>query len=198
MNSYSIIQKLKNQIKNKRVLVQIDGANLFFSSNLKKISIDYAQLISFFEKNCNLITAIFYTAFNPDDIKQLEFLINMEKLGYRLNKKPLKTFKDETKKGNLDVELTVDALSYIDTFDILILISGDGDFTYLIEKVENLGKQAIIFGVRGFVAFDLSKMADSYYFLERIPQVWKRTKKNQFKTSVKNTKDLPEVQIWVD
>jgi len=178
-----LINKLKFEIRGQKTLVLIDGANLFFTSSSKHLNIDFPSLIQFFQKNTSLINCSFYTAFNPEDEKQLTFLEYLKSLGYNLNTKPIKTFSECSKKGNLDVEISVDAVLQNSEYKILVLVSGDGDFTYLLEKIRNLNKKVIVLGVGGFVAHSLPEVADSFYFLERIPKLWKKPYRKKLTTS---------------
>lgn len=182
--------KLKSTLKGKKTLVLIDGANLYYAAMSKKLRLDFSQIFNFFNKNANLQECIYYTAFDPNDEKQLTFIKNLETVGYKICSKPLKTFKDESKKGNLDVEIVVDALTKLDNYEYLILVSGDGDFNYLVDKLDESGKKVAVLGVGGSMSFELHKNADYYFFLERIPGVWRHiyNKKNDSKTP--DSKDL--------
>jgi uncharacterized LabA/DUF88 family protein len=180
-NRQDLTSSLKKAILKKKVLVLIDGANLYYSAYAKHLNIDFGQMYGWFKKNSELIDIIYYTAYDPEDTKQLTFIENLSIIGYKINKKPVKTFNDETKKGNLDVELTVDAVTNIANYDILILISGDGDFTYLVQTVDNFEKKVIILGIGGFMSFELHQEADNYFFLDRIKSVWQTPKVSKVK-----------------
>lgn len=180
-NRQDLTSSLKKAILKKKVLVLIDGANLYYSAYAKHLNIDFGQMHSWFGKNSELVDIIYYTAYDPEDTKQLAFIENLSQIGYKINKKPVKTFNDETKKGNLDVELTVDAVTNIANYDILILISGDGDFTYLVQTVDSFQKKVIILGIGGFMSFELHQEADNYFFLDRIRSVWQTPKVSKVK-----------------
>jgi uncharacterized LabA/DUF88 family protein len=173
-NKNDLTPLLSSLIKNKRVSVFIDSANLYYASSTANLKIDYFQAARWFQSHCNLTGLNFYTAYDPFDQKQQDFFNDLEKSGYRLIKKPIKVFADSIK-GNMDIELAVDALLHKDTYDILILISGDGDFHYLVRALENIGKNTIILGVGGFTSFELHQEAHNYFFLNRIASVWKKS-----------------------
>jgi len=160
-------------VGNKKVSVAIDAANLYYASSVSKIKIDYFQVASWFKENCASVNLNFYTAFDPEDAKQLEFFQGLEEVGYNVVKKAIKVFED-SKKGNMDIELAVDAIVQQDSYEILILLSGDGDFTYLISALEKLGKQTIILGIGGFTSYELHQEAGRYFFLNRISHVWRK------------------------
>ena len=160
-------------VGNKKVSVAIDAANLYYASSVSKIKIDYFQVANWFKENCASVNLNFYTAFDPEDAKQLEFFQGLEAAGYNVVKKAIKVFED-SKKGNMDIELAVDAIVQQDSYEILILLSGDGDFTYLISALEKLGKQTIILGIGGFTSYELHQEAGRYFFLNRISHVWRK------------------------
>ena len=160
-------------VAGRRVSVVIDAANLYYASSVSKIKIDYFQVASWFKTNCKTVNLNFYTAFDPEDVKQIEFFETLEASGYNVVKKPIKVFED-SKKGNMDIELAVDAVTQKDSYDILILLSGDGDFTYLISALEILGKETIILGIGGFTSYELHQEAGRYFFLNRISHVWRK------------------------
>ena len=62
-------------------------------------------------------------------------------------------------KGNLDVELTIDVLGNIDSFDTLILMSGDGDFAPLLDAVKARNKRVLVMSTKGHVAKELLERA---------------------------------------
>lgn len=172
-----LTSNLTQLLKDKKTLVLIDGANLYFAAQSKRWNIDFNNLYNWFADNTNLVETVYYTAFKPDDVKQNEFISNLETSGYTVHKKPIKVFTDSTIKGNLDVEICVDTMKQIFNFQILVLISGDGDFTYLAQTLESMGKKVIVIGVGGFMSYELQEQADNYFLLDRIKTVWQKRKK---------------------
>ncbi|MEM1312848.1 MAG: NYN domain-containing protein [Patescibacteria group bacterium] len=187
-NKNDLTGLLANLIQNKKVAVFIDGANLYFAANVANLHIDYKQIYSWFSSKCKLSNLNYYTAFDPDDEKQTLFLDEMDKTGYRIIKKPIKVYENFTK-GNMDIELAVDALMQKDDYEILILISGDGDFRYLVNALEEQDKTSIVLGIGGFTSFELHQEADNYFFLNRISRVWQSQRKNKLFAETKMNAD---------
>lgn len=183
--------QLANLIANKKVCVLIDGANLYFGAQSKKMNLDFGVIQHWFASRSKSLICKYYTAFDPDDANQQKFLDYLKVSKVDVVSKPIKKIAALTK-GNMDVELTVDAVDLQDEYEILVLLSGDGDFTYLVEYVEKLQKQVIIIGVGGFVSYELHQMADKYFFLDRLRSVWKRTSYNQTEQPTL-TEDKPSV-----
>jgi len=158
-----MIKKLSGLIEGQRVGVFIDAANLYFGTSSKGIHISYEAIIDWFRTHTKSCFLNFYTAYKPEETKQTDFLAEMENLGYRIVKKPVKIFADNNMKGNLDIELAVDSIELRDTFDVYILISGDGDFQYVFQKLKGYGKTTLLIGVGGFTSFELHAEADHYF-----------------------------------
>jgi uncharacterized LabA/DUF88 family protein len=166
---------LAANISGKKVSIFIDAANLYHAASVAKLRIDFVQIAKWFKQKSNLVALNFYTAFDPEDDRQLDFFKKLELAGYSIIKKPLKR-NDNLIKGNMDIELAVDAIMQAKDYEILILLSGDGDFFYLVDTLEGLGNKTVILGVGGFTSFELHKKADSYFFLNRIADVWRTPK----------------------
>lgn len=177
-NKNDLTNLLSNLIQGKKISIFIDSANLYFAGNVAKLRINYKQIYKWFSEKSELVGLNYYTAFDPEDKKQEDFLKELENTGYRIIKKPIKVYQDFTK-GNMDIELAVDALMMKDLYDVLILISGDGDFTYLIQALENQGKTIIVLGIGGFTSYELHQVADNYFFLNRISKVWQTPRKSK-------------------
>jgi len=169
-----LTHRLLELIKKQRVYVAIDAANLYYAALKAKMHLNFEQIYNWFNKNTKYVELGFYTAYNAEDEKQIEFLERLEEYGYKIIKKPIKIFQNHKVKGNMDIEITVDILKRESEFDVFVLMSGDGDFSYLIKA---LTKTTIVLGVGGFTSYDLHQMADNYFFLDRVSAVW-RSRKN--------------------
>jgi uncharacterized LabA/DUF88 family protein len=174
---------LAGLLKGKEVGVFIDAANLYYSASKSGARVSFETMAEWFRSHSLSCTLNFYTAFNPEDTKQIDFINSLESHGYRVVKKPVKVF-DNLTKGNMDIELAVDSLTMASTYDIYVIISGDGDFHYLVKALDKLSKKTIVIGVGGYTSFELHMEADNYYFLDRIKEVWK-TKRTAKETNQK-------------
>jgi uncharacterized LabA/DUF88 family protein len=183
MQDTTKFEEILKLIKNKRVLTLIDGGNIYFSTHIKKLEIDYGLMHNQIRDNCKeLIEMVFYTAFRPNEKKQNQFFEYLESVGITIFKKPIKVFKNDVK-GNLDVELTVDAMQKIKSYDVLVLLSGDGDFTYLVKTLEATKKTVLVFSFKGFTAHELMAEANNNYYLEDITKLWQSPKNQEQKPS---------------
>jgi len=89
--------------------------------------------------------------------------------------KPPKVIHDKTgdyQKANFDVEIAVDAMRWQDTYNTLILFSGDSDFDYLLQNLRQAGKRAVVCSTRHHVSRELLAVADMYLDLRRWKEQW--------------------------
>lgn len=113
-------------------------------------SIDYRRLLASFQSQAFLLRAYYYTALVEDqEYSSIRPLIDwLDYNGFTVVTKPAKEFTDATGrrkiKGNMDIELTVDALEMSQFYDHLVLFSGDGDFTALVAALQRKGKRVTV------------------------------------------------------
>lgn len=157
-----------------KVVLFIDGANLYATSRALGIDIDYRLLLSSFQEKAYLLRAYYYTALIEDqEYSSLRPLVDwLDYNGYTVVTKPAKEFTDaqgrRKVKGNMDIELTIDALEMASHYDHLVLFSGDGDFTALVAALQRRGKKVTVASTlttaTPMISDDLRRQAD--YFLE--------------------------------
>lgn len=142
-----------------RAAVFIDAANILYSQQTLGWRVDYAKLKSYFERECDLRGIFFYTGLVGDNAKQQSFLGKLRSLGYHVHSKEVKRIRTGHEsflmKGNLDVELAIDAVLKMHTYDTLVLMSGDSDFAYLLDILKKNGKRVIVLSARDHIAREL-------------------------------------------
>ena len=128
----------------------IDGANLYAATKALGFDIDYKRLLKEFQSRDNLIRAFYYTAMIEDqEYSSIRPLIDwLDYNGYRVVTKPAKEFTDSAGrrkiKGNMDIELAIDALELAPHIDHMVLFSGDGDFRSLVEAMQRRGVKVTV------------------------------------------------------
>lgn len=146
-----------------RVYVFIDAANILYSQQTLGWRVDYAKLKAYFARECNLCEIFFYTGHVGDNAKQQSFLQKLRELGYHVEAKEVKRIRTGRNtyewKGNLDVELVIDALKHLDAFDSMVLMSGDSDFAPLVDAVKKAGKRVVVMSTKDHVARELLERA---------------------------------------
>jgi uncharacterized LabA/DUF88 family protein len=144
-----------------RAAVYIDGANLFFTQRHLGWQIDFSRLMAFFLSGYASVEANYYVpASEPVSAENAAFSRVLTAHGYRIISKPVKKIVNKETgvvimKGNLDVELVVDALSGADQYDTFILFSGDSDFMPLLRALKKKGKEVMVYSTQGLSAREL-------------------------------------------
>ena len=133
-----------------KIALFIDGANLYGATKLLGFDIDYRRLLQEFQSRGKLVRAYYYTAMIEDqEFSSIKPLIDwLDYNGYTVVTKPTKEFVDQTGrrkvKGNMDIELCVDAMELAPHIDQMVLFSGDGDFRSLVEAVQRRGVRVTV------------------------------------------------------
>ncbi|MCJ2052568.1 NYN domain-containing protein [Methylobacterium sp. J-070] len=161
-----------------RSAIFIDGANLYATTKALGFDIDYKKLLKEFQSRDNLLRAFYYTAMIEDqEYSSIRPLIDwLDYNGYRVVTKPVKEFTDSMGrrkyKGNMDIELAIDALELSAHINHMILFSGDGDFRSLVEAVQRRGvKVTVISTIQtqpAMISDELRRQADEFVDLSSL------------------------------
>src|SRR5919112_1272484 len=161
-----------------KVVLFIDGANLYATSKAIGIDIDYRRLLAEFQSKAYLLRAYYYTALVEDqEYSSIRPLIDwLDYNGFTVVTKPTKEFVDSTGrrkvKGNMDIELAIDALELSPHIDHMVLFSGDGDFRSLVEAMQRRGVRVSVVSTIStqppMVADELRRQADEFIDLSQL------------------------------
>ncbi len=162
-----------------RVAIFIDGSNLFYAALQLGIEIDYTKLLHRLTGGSRLLRAFFYTGVDRTNEKQQGFLLWMRRNGYRVIAKDLVQLPDGSKKANLDVEIAVDLMSLVGSFDTAVIVSGDGDLAYAADAVSYRGARIEVVSLRSMTSDSLINVSDRYVDLDHIKDdIQKQTRAN--------------------
>ncbi|MFM2428965.1 MAG: hypothetical protein RLZZ511_178 [Cyanobacteriota bacterium] len=153
-----------------RVAIFIDGSNLFYAALQLGIEIDYTKLLVRLTSGSRLLRSFFYTGVDRSNEKQQGFLLWMRRNGYRVISKDLVQLPDGSKKANLDVEIAVDMMSLVGSYDTAVLVSGDGDLAYAVNAVSYRGVRVEVVSLRSMTSDSLINVADRYIDLDAITE----------------------------
>ncbi|MCZ8261551.1 MAG: NYN domain-containing protein [Beijerinckiaceae bacterium] len=155
-----------------RIALFIDGANLYATSKTLGFDIDYRRLLKEYNTRGYLVRAFYYTALIEDqEYSSIRPLIDwLDYNGYSVVTKPVKEFTDamgrRKVKGNMDIELAIDAMELAPFIDHMVLFSGDGDFRSLVEAMQRKGVRVTVISTVAtqppMVADDLRRQADIF------------------------------------
>ena len=164
-----------------RLALFIDGSNLYSAARALGFDIDYKKLLSEFASRGKLVRAFYYTALlENEEYSPIRPLVDwLDYNGYTVITKPMKEFTDASGrrkvKGNMDIELAIDAMEMAPHVDHLVIFSGDGDFRSLTEALQRKGKRvSIVSTIRSqppMIADELRRQADAFIELDDLSDV---------------------------
>lgn len=183
---------LEQEIKKENILyVFIDASNLWQAQKVKGKMFDFEKLKNFIKVKFKglEIKIFYYTAYPANgtrdyslDGKHKFYTFLNKGLGFVVRKKELKRIMTVTdigqsieEKGNMDVEMTIDAVHNIKKYNVAVLFSGDSDFLALVTYLKNRGKKVYIFSSENNASRELKTGGDGYFdVLEIKEDVWGR------------------------
>ncbi|MEM8823586.1 MAG: NYN domain-containing protein [Pseudomonadota bacterium] len=167
--------------RDERLALFIDGSNLYAAGKALSFDIDYKLLRQEFARRGKMLRAFYYTALlETDDYSPIRPLVDwLQYNGFKMVTKPAKEFIDSQGrrkiKGNMDIELAVDALETASHVDHIVLFSGDGDFKCLVEALQRKGvRVSVCSTIRSqppMIADDLRRQADNFIELDDLRDV---------------------------
>lgn len=172
---FSAQQVLENR---GRVAIFVDGSNLFYAALQLNIEIDYTKLLARLTGGSRLLRSFFYTGVDRTNEKQQGFLLWMRRNGYRVIAKDLVQLPDGSKKANLDVEIAVDMMALVGSYDTAVLVSGDGDLAYAVDAVSYRGVRVEVVSLRSMTSDSLINVSDRYIDLEHVKEEIQKTPRN--------------------
>ncbi|WP_394207253.1 LabA-like NYN domain-containing protein [Paracoccus litorisediminis] len=164
--------------KDDRLALFIDGANLYAAAKGLGMEIDYKKLHAEFMHRGKLNTVNYYTAMlEGEEVNPLRPLVDwLDYNGFNVVTKAAREYTDATGrrrvKGNMDVELVVDAMELIGKVDHVVLFSGDGDFRRLVESLQRNGIRVSVVSTMKttppMIADDLRRQANNFIELDAL------------------------------
>ncbi len=122
---------------------------------------NYRALWDELTKGRELHTAVAY-AIDRGDAGQMNFQRILKDIGFHVRLKPYIQRRDGSAKGDWDVGITIDLLDAAPSSDIIVLLSGDGDFDLALERARRDGAQCWVVGVEALTAKSLIDAADRF------------------------------------
>jgi uncharacterized LabA/DUF88 family protein len=164
-----------------RVIVFIDGSNVFHAIKFLNIRIDYSNLVNFLVEDRRLIRAYFYGAVPQEKdlkknspewesfLRQKRFLEELALQGIKVKTANLRRLPSgEFMEKEVDIMLATDMLSlaYKNAYDTAILVTGDSDFSYTVEEIQSLGKRVENASFKSTSSHILRKVCDRFTLLD--------------------------------
>ncbi len=168
-----------------RVSIFIDAAHMFYSASALGIEVDYGQLLSQLAQGGHLLRAYFYSGVDPKNTKQRSFLLWMKRNGYRVITKEISDKDGASSQRGIDfcVEITTDMIEQAAFSDTVVLVTGDGRFTRLLNHFSHLSARTELVSLHSMTSEQLLDEADSITDLAMLkdaiakrPRNYRRTK----------------------
>ncbi|SNZ06876.1 Uncharacterized conserved protein, LabA/DUF88 family [Persephonella hydrogeniphila] len=201
-----IFRKKKKETKivyrypNEKVVIFIDGGNMFHATNALKLKINYKKLVEILRKDRWLLRAYFYTGIPSGDLpkevreqlkKQMGFLKELQNIGIKVKTMPLKKTPEGYIEKGIDILIATDmiSLAFKNAYDTVVLVSGDSDFVPVVEKIQELGKRVENASFKKTSSYELRRVCDEFILLDNIkhrfttplyPETEKETNKDLF------------------
>ncbi|SRR5579883_136790 len=155
-----------------KIALFIDGANLYATTKALGFDIDFKRLLIEFQSRGKLVRAFYYTAIVEDqEFSPIRPLLDwLGYNGFTVVTKAAREFVDASggrkMKGNLHVELAVDAIDLAAHLDEMVLFSGDGDFRSLVQAIQRRGVRVTVISSivthTPMIADELRRQADQF------------------------------------
>lgn len=151
--------------KEQRVGVFVDVQNIYYSAkNLYGRFVDFGKILEQAVYGRKLIRASAYVI-EAGISEQGNFFNALEEKGFNIKSKQLQVFPDGTKKGDWDVGISVDAIKMSRQLDVVILVTGDGDFIPLVEYLQYHGLLVELVAFKKTSSSKLLEIVDDFYDL---------------------------------
>lgn len=169
----------------KKIALFIDGANLHATGKMLGFDVDYKRLLAEFESRGTIVRAFYCTQLVEDqEYSSIRPLVDWLRYnGYTVVTKPAKEFVVDPDgrrrvKGDMHIELAVNAMELANHIDEMVLFSGDGDFRYLVQAVQRRGVRVAVASTiscqPAMIADGLRRQADVFIDLKELEPLIRR------------------------
>ncbi len=159
-----------NKHSGQRIAVFIDVQNLYHSAkNIYRAKVNFKEILKTAVSERNLIRTFAYVVKTKTG-EEKTFFEALTKLGIETRVKDLQEFYGGQKKADWDVGLVIDAVRISPSLDGLVLVSGDGDFSPLVEYLKNQGKRVEVMAFGKSASHFLKDEADEFIDLGKSPK----------------------------
>ncbi len=148
----------------KKIALFVDVQNIYYTTRQAfGRQFNYQELMNRISAGGEIVSATAY-AIHRGDEKQLKFQNALKQLGFTVKLKPYIQRSDGSAKGDWDVGIAIDVLETAKDVDTVVLLSGDGDFDLLLEKInKDYAVSTEVYGVPALTANSLIEVASIYH-----------------------------------
>tara|TARA_R110000782_G_scaffold85297_8_gene165874 strand:+ start:1649 stop:2122 length:474 start_codon:yes stop_codon:yes gene_type:complete len=148
----------------KKIAIFVDVQNIYYTTrDTYGRQFNYKKLWQRISTEGEIVSANAYATHRGDD-KQIKFQDALKHIGFTVKLKPFIQRSDGSAKGDWDVGITIDVMEQAKDVDTVILLSGDGDFGLLLEKIKNnYAVTTEVYGVPELTANNLIETANVFH-----------------------------------
>lgn len=149
------------------VTILVDVQNIYYTTrHAFQRPFDYNAFWQQVTQGRRVKKAIAY-AIDRGDEKQRQFQNILRAIGFEVKLKPFIQRSDGSAKGDWDVGITLDAIEYGQSSDVLVLASGDGDFDLLAQRLRHQHQTKVeVYGVEKLTAHSLIDSVDRFIAID--------------------------------
>lgn len=154
--------------KEQRVGVLIDVSNMYHSAkNLYNKRVNYQEVLKAAVAGRKLIRATAYVI-KTESEEGINFFEALSQQGFEVKMKDLQIFAGGHKKADWDVGIAIDAIKFADKLDVIVLVTGDGDYLPLVTYIQNTkGCMVEVIAFRQTASSKLIEEADDFVNLSK-------------------------------
>jgi len=148
----------------KKIAIFVDVQNIYYTTRETfQRQFNYRKLWQTVSEQGDVVEAIAYAIHRGDD-KQIKFQSALKHIGFKVKLKPYIQRADGSAKGDWDVGIAIDVMDIAPKVDVVILLSGDGDFDLLLEKVKrDFSVSTEVYGVPALTSNSLISSANVFH-----------------------------------
>jgi uncharacterized LabA/DUF88 family protein len=151
----------------KKIAVFVDVQNIYYTTRQAyQRQFNYRKFWEQLSHQGDIVSAFAYAIHRGDD-KQLKFQNALKHIGFTVKLKPFIQRSDGSAKGDWDVGITIDVMEVAPDVDVVVLLSGDGDFDLLLEKVKRkFGVTTEVYGVPSLSSDSLIDSCNKFHAID--------------------------------
>ncbi len=151
--------------EDQRIGIFVDVQNIFYAAKQFNARLDFEKLLQVTVGRRRLVRAIAYVVQSPE-VNQSGFISMLQQKGYEVKQKDLRLRSDGSAKGDWDMGMAIDIMELVDKLNVMVLVTGDGDFVSLLNLVKTIGPRVELVSFLHNTARDLIQSADLHIPIE--------------------------------
>jgi len=151
----------------KQIAIFSDVQNIYYTTkHAYGRQFNYRELWRLISQQGEIVMANAY-AIDKGDTQQQKFQSALKHIGFNVKLKPYIQRSDGSAKGDWDVGITIDIMEAAKDVDLVVLLSGDGDFDLLLQKINNnYDVETLVYGVESLTASSLIRATSQFVRIE--------------------------------